>query len=96
MHDKTIKLEKKKSKYENRKEIRRVQKQFTHSVNKRFAEKAITFLAEGESKRKHHQKRMAQSFDTPENCQPPPPKQHYPSFENVQWDTDQLESTLRN
>ena len=39
---------------------------------------------------------MAQSFDTPENCQPPPPKRHSPSFENVQWDTDQLESTLHN
>jgi hypothetical protein len=50
VNDKTIKLEKKKSKYDNRKEKRRVQKQFTQSVNKRFAEKAaITFLAEGES-----------------------------------------------
>ena len=66
-------------------------------MNKWFAEKAaITILAEREWKRKYHQKRMAQSFDTPENCQPPPPKPHSPSFENVQWDTDQLESTLRN
>ena len=82
--DKSIKLEKKKNKYENRKDKRRAQKQFTEVVNKCFAEKAaITFLAEGESKRKYHRKRLAQSFDTPEGCQPPPPKRrksHSPNF----------------
>ena len=51
---------------------RRAQKQFTQAVNKCFAEKAaITFLAEEESKRKYHRKRMS-IFLTPENCAPSP------------------------
>ena len=48
----------------------------------KWAEAAIT-LAEGKSKCKHHQKRMAQCFDTQKYVQPldDPPK----VFENVQY-----------
>ena len=67
-------------------------------VNESFAENAtITLLVEGESKRKYHRKRLAQSFATPEeNPQPKRQKKHSPNFENVPWDTQKLESTLRN
>lgn len=67
-------------------------------VNECFAEKAaITLLTEGESKRKYHRKRLAQSFCSPHE-QPPTKKKkkHLPSFENVPWDTEHLENTLHN
>ena len=59
-------------------------------VNECFAEKAaITLLTEGESKRKYHRKRLAQSFCSPHE-QPPAKKRktHSPSFENVLWDRE--------
>ncbi len=52
-------------------------------------------LTEGESKRKYHRKRLAQSFCSPE--QPPTTKRnksHSPDFNNVSWDTEVLKATL--
>lgn len=54
-------------------------------------------LTEGESKRKYHRKRLAQSFCSPEG--PPKSKKsksHSPNFDTVSWDTQQLETTLQN
>ena len=68
-------------------------------MNESFAQKAtITLLTEGESKRKHHRKRLAQSFTTPDLNSPQPKRQkkHSPNFENVCWDKEKLENTLRN
>ena len=67
-------LEKKKSKSEKRKAKREVQRSVMKKVNECFAEKAaITLLTEGESKRKYHRKRLAQSFCSPHE-QPPAKK----------------------
>jgi hypothetical protein len=98
VEDRSIGLERKKSQYE-KKEKRKIQRKFVAKVNESFAEKAtITLLTEGESKRKYHRKRLAQSFATPENNPPQPKRQkkHSPNFENVSWDTEKLENTLRN
>ena len=97
--DGSIGLERKKSKYEKKKEKRKVQREVVAKVNEKFAEKAaITLLVEGESKRKYHRKRLAQSFTTPELNPPQPKRQkkHSPNFENVPWDTEKLENTLRS
>ena len=94
----SIGLEKRKSRNEKRKERRRQQKDITTRVNEHFADKAaITLLTEGESKRKYHRKRLAQSYYSPE-VRPPNPKKkkHSPNFSNVSWDTEQLQSTLEN
>ena len=97
--DRSIGLERKKSQYEKKKEKRKVQREVVAKVNEKFAEKAtITLLTEGESKRKYHRKRLAQSFATPE-LNPPQPKRrkkHSPNFENVPWDMEKLENTLRS
>ena len=97
--DRSIGLERKKTPYEKEKEKRNIQRELVSKVNESFAKNAtITLLAEGESKRKYHRKRLAQSFSTPEENSPHPKrrKKHSPSFENVSWDTEKLESTLRN
>ena len=66
------KVERKKTSNEKRKEKRAIQKEITDKVNAQFAQKAaITLLTEGESKRKYHRKRLAQSFCSPED-QPKP------------------------
>ena len=68
-------------------------------MNESFAQKAtITLLTEGESKRKYHRKRLVQSFTTPDLNPPQPKRQkkHSPNFENVCWDKEKLENTLRN
>ena len=99
LKDKSLGLENKKSQYEKRKEKRELERNFTKQVNKCFAEKAaISLLSEGESKRKYHRKRIAQSFTTPENNQPQPkkPKKHSPNFNNVDWDKENVETTIRN
>ena len=75
-----------------------MQREVVSNVNDSFAEKAtITLLVEGESKRKYHRKRLAQSFTTPDENTPCPKraKKHSPNFENVPWDTERLETTLR-
>ena len=98
LKQKSLGLEKKKSQYERKKEKRDMQKKFTKQVNESFAERAaITMLTEGESKRKYHRKRLAQSFVTPNN-QPlsKKPKKHSPNFNNVEWDKENLEHTLQN
>lgn len=97
--DRSIGLERKKTPYEKKKEKRNIQRELVSKVNESFAENAtITLLAEGESKRKYHRKRLAQSFATPEENSPHPKrrKKHSPNFENVSWDTEKLESTLHN
>ena len=96
--DRSIGLERKKTPYEKKKEKRNIQRELVSKVNESFAENAtITLLVEGESKRKYHRKQLAQSFATPEeNPQPKRQKKHSPNFENVPWDTQKLESTLRN
>lgn len=97
--DRAIALERKKSQSEKKKEKRKIQRDIVTKVNESFAETAtITLLTEGESKRRYHRKRLAQSFSTPE-LNPPQPKKakkHSPNFENVSWDTANLETTLRN
>ena len=91
-------LEKKKSQKEKRKEKVKVQKELTKSVNEHFAENAaISMLIEGESKRKYHKKRMAQSFHSPQE-QPPAKKikSHSPNFSFVTWDKQKLQETIEN
>ena len=85
--DGSIGLERKKSKYENKNEKRKVQHEVVAKVNEKFA--AITLLVEGESKIKYHRKRLALSFTTHELNPPQPKRQkkHSPNFENVPWDT---------
>lgn len=98
LQDKSLGLERKKTRAEKRREKRNMQKEITKKINKSFAEKAaITMLVENESKKKFHRKRLAQSYQTPEG-QPEPkrPKKHSPNFENVQWDKEGLEHTLQN
>lgn len=66
-------------------------------VTEHFAEKAaITLLTEGESKRKYHRKRLAQSFCSPEEPQSKRKKTHSPNFERVSRDTEKLRTTLLN
>ncbi|ORU94424.1 MAG: hypothetical protein A6F71_09280 [Cycloclasticus sp. symbiont of Poecilosclerida sp. M] len=96
---KSLGLERKKTKMEKKKEKREVEKAITKKVNEHFAEKAaIPLLVEGESKRKYHRKRLAQSFCSPGDEQPAQKrkKTHSPNFEHVTWDTSQLEVTLHN
>lgn len=58
-------LQKKLTPEEKRKETTQLKKKFTKSVNAQFAEKAtISMLAECESKRKYHRKRLLQSLFT--------------------------------
>ena len=96
--NKSIGLERRKTSNEKRKEKRAVERAVTKKVNECFAEKAaITLLAEGESKRKYHRKRLAQSFCSPEDRpQPPKQKKHSPNFANVSWETEKLATTLNN
>lgn len=58
----------------------------------------MALLVEGESKRKYHRKRLAQSFCSPGDEQPAQKrkKPHSPNFDHVTWDTSQLEATLHN
>lgn len=96
---KTSGLERKKTKEQKRKEKRATHRELTKKVSEHFAEKAtITLLVEGESKRKYHRKRIAQSFCSPEEGRPKSKrtKTHSPNFGTVQWDTETLETTLRN
>ena len=96
---KSLRLDRRKTKTEKRKEKRQIEKSITKQVNDFFAEKAaISMLVEGESKRKYHRKRLAQSFCSPGEEQPAQKRQkhHSPNFEHVSWDTARLESTLRN
>ena len=99
---KSFGLERKKSKIvtyqEKNKKKRDMQKKVVKMVNENFSKKAtITLLTEGESKRKYHRKRLAQSFCSPgEQPQPKRKKTHSPNFETVQWDTEKLLSTLQN
>lgn len=66
-------------------------------MNEHFAEKAaITLLTEGESKRKYHRKRLAQSFCSPEDQPQPKRKKHSSNFENITWDTEKLQETLQS
>ncbi len=51
-------------------------------------------LTEGESKRKYHRKRLAQSFCSPK--EQPKPKKHSPDFGSVSWDTEALQATLES
>ena len=84
-------LEKKRSKSEKIEEVKEVMV----AVNEQFAENAaISMLAENESKRKYHRKRMAQSFCSPEAPPPAKRKKHSPSFANVTWDKDKLKETI--
>ena len=54
-------------------------------------------LAEGESKRQYHRKRLAQGFTTPQSGTPPKRHEsHSPDFDEVHWDKGRLEETLRN
>ena len=53
-------------------------------------------LVEGESKRKYNRKRLAQSFTTPDQPPSKKPKKHSPNFNNVEWDKENLEQTLRS
>lgn len=90
-------VEKKKTQNEKRREKRHLQKEITYKVNEHFADTAaITLLTEGESKRKYHRKRLAQSFCSPQEQPRLKKKKHSPNFGNVSWDTDHMESTLRN
>ena len=58
----TSSLEKKKSQNEKRKEKRELHKQLTKKINEEFADNAaISLLTEGDSKRKYHRKRLAQT-----------------------------------
>ena len=92
--DRVIALERRKSQKEKKQEKRKIQREIVTKVNESFAEKAtITPLTEGESKRRYHRKRLAQS---PEPPQPKKAKKHSSNFENVSWDTANLETTLRN
>ena len=64
----------KKTYTEKKREKINLHKKITKSVNTQFAENAaISMLTEGESKRKYHRKRLAQSFRSPEQ-QPQPAK----------------------
>ena len=98
LQNKSLRLERKKTSTEKRKEKRELHRDVTKKVTKSFAEKAaITMLAEGESKRMYHRKRIAQSFCSPEG--PPTakkPKSHSPDFSKVAWDTASLQATLEN
>ena len=92
---KSIGIEKKKSRSEKRKEKRHQQKEITSKISEQFADKAaITMLTEGESKRKYHRKRLAQSYCSPK--EQPKPKKHSPNFASVSWDTEGLHDTLEN
>lgn len=96
LQTKSLGLERKKTPNEKRKEKRDTQKKIVKKVTEHFSEKAtITLLTEGESKRKYHRKRLAQSF-----CSPEEPlskrKKHSPNFERVSWDTEKLRTTLLN
>lgn len=98
LKDRSLRLERKKTGSENRKEKRKMQRVITKKVSKCFAETAaITMLTEGESKRKYHRKRLAQSFCSPEA--PPTAKRsksHSPDFSKVAWDTEGLQATLES
>lgn len=98
LKDKSAQLERKKTKNEKRREKRATQRKITAEVSECFAENAaITLLCEGESKRKYHRKRMAQSFCSPkEQTGEKKRKTHSPNFATVSWDTDGLKSTLEN
>ena len=93
-------LERKRTKYEKKKEKRQIQRQCTIAVNEKFAENAtISFLAEGKSKRGYHRDRLSQSYTSPECSLPPSSKKlklHSPSMESPQWDTTKLEDSLRS
>lgn len=94
---KTAGLERKKTSKEKAREKRTMQKKITNKINEHFAENAaITLLTEGESKRKYHRKRLAQSFCSPETQPQPKKKKHSPNFETVTWDTEKLQATLQN
>lgn len=91
-------FQKRKTSTEKQNEKRKMLRACTKEINQHFADKAaITMLAEGESKRKYHRKRLAQSFCSPEE-QPNPKKikKHSPNFDNVVWSKAQLETTLQN
>lgn len=91
-------LQKKMDHKAKRKEMVKVQRELTKTVNDHFAEKAtISMLTECESKRKYHRKRMAQSFCSPQE-QPPAKKNktHSPDFSNVTWDKEKLQETIQN
>lgn len=93
-------LERKKTSYEKRKEKRKIEKEVVKAVNESFSKKAaITLLTENQLKRQYHRMRLAQSQCSPEE-QPPPKRRkthsHSPNFENVEWDTKKLLTTLQN
>ena len=95
---KTLGLEKKKSKKDMRQEKIKMQKELARSVSEHFSENAaISMLTQGESKRKYHKKRMAQSFHSPKE-QPPAKKtkSHSPNFSLVTWDKEKLRESLEN
>ena len=98
VQDRSLRLVRKKTSSENRKEKRAMQRVITQKVNQCFAENAaISMLTEGESKRKYHRKRLAQSYCSPE--EPPAAKRnktHSPNFDKVAWDTEALRVTLEN
>lgn len=97
LQTKSASLERKKTSNEKRKEKRNIQRDITKKVNEQFAQTAaITLLTEGESKRKYHRKRIAQSFCSPEDQPKPKRKKHSPNFENITWDTEKLRETLQN
>jgi hypothetical protein len=80
---------------ESRKKKNHLKKEFTQMVNVQFAEKAtILMLAECESKRKYHRKRLLQSFSSPPTTQPL--RKHSPKFSEVSWDTGKLKETLES
>lgn len=97
LQNKSLRLERKKNSTEKRREKRQLHREVTHKISESFAENAaISMLTEGESMRKYHRKRLAQSFHAPK---PAPPakklKSHSPNFSNVPWDAENLKVTLQ-
>lgn len=96
LKSKCTKLVTKKTTQEKVKEKRNMQRTIAKNINDQFAEKAaITLLTEGESKRKYHRKRLAQSFFSPNDQPPQKKKKHSPNFTMVEWDTEKLATTLQ-
>ena len=95
--DRAIALERRKSQREKKQEKRKIQRTIVTKVNEGFVEKAtITLLTEGESKRRYHRKRLAQSFSTPELSLKRQASTHPISKLFPGWDTANLETTLRS